>query len=147
MLTCFDVIENSLHISLNVDFISVSFILEICWTDEMSVYVLGGCGEAAMRRKSLWKFKKKRKKFGNHWTRHNRVLKFFHIKSITCCVVSITFYLSASGGTVPWMMMISPGCRPPGMGPVYGITWGGQLTLGHGIAATGTNWRNEGAEI
>lgn len=21
-------------------------------------------------------------------------------------------------------MMISPGCRPPGMGPVYGITWG-----------------------
>lgn len=32
-------------------------------------------------------------------------------------------YLSASGGTVPWMMMISPGCRPPGMGPVYGTAW------------------------
>lgn len=38
-------------------------------------------------------------------------------------------YLSASGGTVPWMMMISPGCKPPGMGPVYGIAWGAQLNV------------------
>lgn len=38
-------------------------------------------------------------------------------------------HLSASGGTVPWMMTISPGCKPPGMGPVYGIAWEGGGTV------------------
>lgn len=42
--------------------------------------------------------------------------------------VKVSSHLSASGGTEPWMMMISPGCSPPGTGPVYGTTWGGQLT-------------------
>ena len=59
----------------------------------------------------------------------------------------VTPYLSASGGTVPWMMIISPGCRPPGMGPVYGITWGGELTLEHRTletccCLTGGSWNS-----
>lgn len=34
-------------------------------------------------------------------------------------------------------MMISPGCRPPGMGPVYGITWGGHRVISSVCAGLG----------
>lgn len=93
---------------------------------------MGGCGGTGNNHyEGLLPFKKKLWEALNQTQRATTILhaislitKSLHTSGMSSDYLSylMTSYLSASGGTVPWMMMISPGCMPPGMGPVYGIT-------------------------